>query len=141
MEASQSNTSRHQHLLLEFALTLLQRGLKKGALGGSSPKMLAMLDPLLPFLVTSLSSRHSLVVELSLRIFAQLVQLPLPGMDISGICLSRCAVTPLYIFIRIPGSNPINGLRIAFKLRWGFWAFRLAPVLLCTTMAKLLDLG
>ena len=41
--------------------------------------MLSMLDPLLPFLVTSLTSRHSQVVELSLRIFAQLVQLPLPG--------------------------------------------------------------
>ena len=41
--------------------------------------MLSLLDPLLPPLVASLSSRHSPVVELSLRIFSRLVQLPLQG--------------------------------------------------------------
>ena len=78
-EPVQSAAARHQYLFLEFALTLVQRGLKKGSLGGSSPHMLAMLDPLLPHLVTCLSSRHSAVVELSLRIFSRLVQLPLSG--------------------------------------------------------------
>ena len=74
-----SAASRHQYLFLDFALTLLQRGLKKGTLGSSSPKMLAMLDPLLRLLVSCLSSRHSPIVELSLRIFSRLVQLPLQG--------------------------------------------------------------
>lgn len=80
LQDTQPEASRHQHLFLQFALTLLQRGLKKGTLGGSSPRMLAMIDPLLPCLVTSLSSRHSAIVELSLRIFSRLVQLPLQGM-------------------------------------------------------------
>ena len=71
---------RHQHLLLEFALTLLQRGLKRGTLGGSSPAMLALLDPLLPLLVACLRSRHSRVVEPALRILSRLMHLPLPGL-------------------------------------------------------------
>ncbi len=58
---AESAANRHQHLLLQFALTLVQRGMKKGTLGGSSPRMLAMLDPLLPLLVACLRSRHTLV--------------------------------------------------------------------------------
>ena len=61
-----------QWLLTAFALTLLHRGLRKGALSGRSQEGLPMLDD-------SLRSRHPSVASLSLRCLAALLSLPLPG--------------------------------------------------------------
>ncbi|KAK9818396.1 hypothetical protein WJX72_012002 [[Myrmecia] bisecta] len=74
----------HEHMLVEFALTLLHSGLKKGSLGGRSPQALAMLDPLLPLLVRAMKSRHATSVSLALRSLAFLVPLALPGLPRAG---------------------------------------------------------
>lgn len=70
---------KHQGLIVELALSLLHKGIKKGQINTKTPKMISMLDPLLPHLTSAMKSRHSGVVEYSLRILSQLVQSPLPG--------------------------------------------------------------
>lgn len=86
-----TQSALHQHLLVEFALTMLQSGLKKGVIplrgssdGGEgsskSVSMVALLNPLLPLLVTCLSSRHSPNVTASLQCLTMLIQAELPGL-------------------------------------------------------------
>jgi hypothetical protein len=77
--AAASDVSLHDALLVEFALTLLHGGLKRGSLGGRTPTALSLLDPMLPLLVRALGSRSAACVSLALRTLALLVQLPLPG--------------------------------------------------------------
>lgn len=78
---SQAAHAAHEWLLVEFALTLLHGGIKRGTLGGRTPQQLAEMDPLLPLLARALHSRHSDVVSLSLRCLCFLVRLPsLPGL-------------------------------------------------------------
>ncbi|KAK9845304.1 hypothetical protein WJX81_002986 [Elliptochloris bilobata] len=72
--------ARHQHLLVELALGLLLRALRKGPLAGRSPGVLARLDPLLPLLVRALRCRAAAVAQAALRALALLVPLPLPGL-------------------------------------------------------------
>lgn len=87
------DSARFQGMIVEFALNLLQRGLKKGQVNSNAPEIISMLDPLLPHLVLAMSSRQSGVVELALRVMSQLVQAPLPGtplgQQISSVCF-RC---------------------------------------------------
>ncbi len=71
----------HHHLLLEFALSLLNTGVKKGPLAGRSPELLGMLSPLLPLLVRALACRHSACVSLALKCLSFLVHQPLPGLE------------------------------------------------------------
>ncbi len=74
------STARHQHLMVEAALRLLLRALRKGnAASDRSPANLGMLDGLLPVLGRALRSRHAAVTERSLRCLALLAPLPLPG--------------------------------------------------------------
>ena len=75
--------ARHQHLLVELALGLLLRALRKGPLAGRSPAVLARLDPLLPLLVRALRCRAAAVAQAALRALALLVPLPLPGEALS----------------------------------------------------------
>ncbi|GIL90429.1 hypothetical protein Vretifemale_18038, partial [Volvox reticuliferus] len=70
----------HETLVLEFCLTLLHSGVKRGALAGRSPELMGLLDPALPLLVRSLRSRHAGCVSLALRTLAHIVPLPLPSL-------------------------------------------------------------
>ena len=72
--------SRHQHLMVDAALRLLLRALRKGnAAADRSPANLGMLDGMLPVLARALKSRHTAVAEKALRCLALLAPLPLPG--------------------------------------------------------------
>ena len=79
VNGDEGGAGRHQHLLVELALGLLLRALRKGALAGRSPGVLARLDPLLPLLVRALRCRAAAVAQAALRALALLVPLPLPG--------------------------------------------------------------
>lgn len=71
----------HEYLIVEFVLTLLYGGLKKGGLTGSkAPEALGRLDPLPPLLARALHCRHSPSVCLALKCLALLVPLPLPSL-------------------------------------------------------------
>ena len=89
------DSARFQGMIVEFALNLLQRGLKKGHVNSKAPEIISMLDPLLPHLVLAMSSRQSGVVELALRVMSQLVQAPLPGRPLSQQFLSVCSCCKL----------------------------------------------
>ncbi|PSC76593.1 small subunit processome component 20-like protein [Micractinium conductrix] len=70
----------HQHLLVEFALTLLHGALRKGLINPRAPGAAELLDPLLPLLVRALRSRHAPSVTSALQSLALLMQSPLPGL-------------------------------------------------------------
>ncbi|GFR52617.1 hypothetical protein Agub_g15133, partial [Astrephomene gubernaculifera] len=70
----------HETLVLEFCLTLLHSGVRRGALAGRSPELLAHVDPAVPLLVRALRSRHAGCVSLALRTLAHVVPLPLPNL-------------------------------------------------------------
>ncbi|GIL61502.1 hypothetical protein Vafri_15933, partial [Volvox africanus] len=74
----------HETLVLEFCLTLLHSGVKRGALAGRSPELMAHLDPALPLLVRSLRSRQAGCVSLALRTLAHIVPLPLPSLRVAA---------------------------------------------------------
>ena len=77
-------SARHQHLMVEAALRLLLRALRKGnAASDRSPANLGMLDGLLPVLGRALHSRHAAVTERALRCLALLAPLPLPGQHLN----------------------------------------------------------
>lgn len=78
-EAPPSQEALHVHLLLEFALQLLQGVLRTACQGRPNPDTLAMLDPLLPLVVKCLGCRHASTVSMALKCMAQLITLPLPG--------------------------------------------------------------
>ncbi|EFJ49017.1 hypothetical protein VOLCADRAFT_104545 [Volvox carteri f. nagariensis] len=78
--AGDERAALHETLILEFCLTLLHSGVKRGALTGRSPELMVLLDPALPLLVRSLRSRHAGCVSLALRTLAHVVPLPLPSM-------------------------------------------------------------
>ena len=78
-QAEGNQPGQHDYMLVDFALGLFHSGLKKGNLGGQSPAVLALLDPMLPLLVRALRSRHANSVSLALKCLSFLVRLPLPG--------------------------------------------------------------
>lgn len=79
-EAREDGAGRHQHLMVDAALRLLLRALRKGnAAADRSPANLSMLDGLLPVLSRALRSRHAAVAEKALRCLALVAPLPLPG--------------------------------------------------------------
>ncbi|BDA46528.1 probable small subunit processome component 20 homolog [Coccomyxa sp. Obi] len=80
-EEVDGGSARHQHLMVEAALRLLLRALRKGnAASDRSPANLGMMDGLLPVLGRALRSRHAAVTERALRCLALLAPLPLPGL-------------------------------------------------------------
>ncbi len=80
MQEAGDGGSRHQHLMVDAALRLLLRALRRGnATSDRSPQNLGMLDGLLPVLARALKSRHAAVAEKALRCLALLAPLPLPG--------------------------------------------------------------
>ena len=79
--AEASAAALHQHLLVEFALTLFQGALRKGLVNPRAPGSPALLTPLLPLLVRGLRSRHSPSVVAALSCLCLLVQAQLPGLD------------------------------------------------------------
>lgn len=74
------DSSLHEYLVVEFVLTLLYTGIRKGGLASKNPETLGLVDPLLPLLVRALHCRHSPSVSLALKCMATLVNLPLPGL-------------------------------------------------------------
>ncbi|PRW58885.1 small subunit processome component 20-like protein [Chlorella sorokiniana] len=71
----------HQHLLVEFALSLLQGALRKGIINPRGPGADELLDPLLPLLVRALRSRHAPSVTTALQALTLLMQSQLPGLQ------------------------------------------------------------
>ena len=71
----------HQSLLVEFALTLLQGGMKKSIINLRAAESVELLDPLLPLLVRALDSRHSQSVSTALHALTTLIhRTSLPGL-------------------------------------------------------------
>jgi U3 small nucleolar RNA-associated protein 20 len=74
----QERAALHQPLLVEFSLTLLQGGMKKGIIPLKSTSS-QLLDPLLPLLIRALQSRHSPNVSSSLHSLTTLLTQMPPG--------------------------------------------------------------
>lgn len=89
--------SLHEHLILEFCLTLLLSGVRRGALARAarSARLLGLLDPALPLLVRALRSRHTGCVSLALRCLSHLVGLPLPGLPAACVDAGRAVMALL----------------------------------------------
>ncbi|MEW5318207.1 MAG: hypothetical protein WDW38_009447 [Sanguina aurantia] len=126
----------HEYLLVEFVLTLLQAGIRKGSLVGRSPELLGMLDPLLPLLVrghalqtlhTPLSGNdtssytapecqsHAGSAILALKVLSFLVHLPLPSLPTAAQGAGKAVSILLK---KVPGvTHPIA--QEAFKLLSG----------------------
>ncbi|EFN57812.1 hypothetical protein CHLNCDRAFT_51116 [Chlorella variabilis] len=79
--SSAATAAMYQHLLVEFALSLLQGGLRKGTINPRSPGAGELLDPLLPLLVRALRSRHAPSVTTALQALSLLMQSQLPGLQ------------------------------------------------------------
>jgi hypothetical protein len=76
--ATQANIAAH--IVTEFGLQVLRTAFKRGKFDNSSTEQLQMLDPFLPLLTSSLSSRHSKVLTHSLHCLLPLLRSPLPSL-------------------------------------------------------------
>ncbi|KAL4860053.1 Small subunit processome component 20 [Chlorella vulgaris] len=81
LDTDQAATALHQHLLVEFALSLFQGALRKNIVNPRSPSADELLDPLLPLLVRALRSRHAPSVTTALQALSLLMQSELPGLQ------------------------------------------------------------
>lgn len=70
----------HQHVLVEFVLSVLYSSLKKGLVPMKGEENAARLDPLLPLLVRALRSRHTPSVTSALQCLTLLLQADLPSL-------------------------------------------------------------
>jgi len=61
-QSPEAKAALHEHLLIEFGLTVLQGALRspRGVLSGRDPATLALVDPLLPLLVRALAGERRL---------------------------------------------------------------------------------
>lgn len=70
----------NEHVLVEFGLQQLHTGLKKAKFSHSNAEHCRMLDPFVELLVSSLSSKHTRLVTLTIRCITMLIRFPLPSL-------------------------------------------------------------
>ena len=73
----------NEHVLVEFGLQQLHTGLKKAKFVYSNAEHCRRLDPFVELLVSSLSSKHTRLVTLTIRCITMLVRFPLPSLKAS----------------------------------------------------------
>ena len=79
--ATQANIAAH--VVTEFGLQVLRAAFKRSKFDSSSTEQLQMLDPFLPLLTDTLSSRHTKVLSHSLHCLLPILRLPLPSLGAS----------------------------------------------------------
>eukprot|EP00887_Chlorella_sp_A99_P000887 scaffold5.g887.t1 len=113
--AAATAAALHQHLLVEFALSLFLGVLKKGLVNPRAPDAAPLLAPLLPLLVRALRSRHAPSVGTALSCLCLLVQAELPGLDKAAADAGKAVTTLLK---RCPKTtHPIAQARARVQLR------------------------
>ena len=70
----------NEHVLIEFGLQQLHTGLKRSKFSHSDAEHCRMLDPFVELLVSSITSKHTRLVTLTIRCITMLVRFPLPAL-------------------------------------------------------------
>ncbi|XP_038044935.1 small subunit processome component 20 homolog [Patiria miniata] len=79
----------NMHLIVEFGLQLLHMNLKRSKLSPSNQQHLRMLDPFIPILMDSLTSKYTKVTVVALRCITWMLRYPLPSISKSAFRLTK----------------------------------------------------
>lgn len=112
-----SKLSKHVHM------QLLHTGLKRGKFDTLSKEQLGMLDPFIPLLVKSLSSRHIKVLSRVLQCLVWTIRLPLPslGSHINEISTHVFGLLRRYARTGSAVGSNRELVHSAFKVRFSLW--------------------